>query len=250
MLVTVEGIVIGRRSIGETGCFIDVLTDEYGVIEAVAHGVKKLTSKNAGSTALFSYSRFCFSKSGVKYTLNSAEPKFSFHGISSDIEYLSLAAYFADVLKDTVASEQECAGILRFAAVTMYELDKKRKPPELIKSVFELHISAMLGFSPDLRACRSCACYEHEKMYFDAASSCIICGNCVQDHAAPAGMTELSPEMLYAMRYIVFSPVDRIYKLDIGNDVQRKLSKFTEDYLLHQLDREFRSLDYYKSIKL
>ena len=46
MLVTVEGIVIGRRSIGEDSCFIDVLTDEYGVIEATAHGVKKITSKN------------------------------------------------------------------------------------------------------------------------------------------------------------------------------------------------------------
>ena len=37
MLVTVDGIVIGRRSIGENSCFIDVLTDEYGVIEATAH---------------------------------------------------------------------------------------------------------------------------------------------------------------------------------------------------------------------
>ncbi len=250
MLVTVDGIVIGRRSIGETGCFIDVLTDEYGVIEAVAHGVKKLTSKNAGSAALFSYSRFCFSKNGVKYTLNSAEPKFSFHGISSDIEYLSLAAYFADVLKDTVASEQENAGMLRFAAVTMYELDKKRRSLDLIKSVFELHISAMLGFSPDLRACRVCACYEHEKMYFDAVNSCIVCGDCVQEYNAPAGLTELSPELLYAMRYIVFSPVDKIYKLDVNADVQRKLSLLTEEYLLHQLDREFRSLDYFKTIKL
>lgn len=250
MLVTVDGIVIGRRSIGETGCFIDVLTDEYGVIEAVAHGVKKLTSKNAGSAALFSYSRFCFSKSGVKYTLNSAEPKFSFHGISSDIEYLSLAAYFADVLKDTVGAEQENSGILRFMAVTLFELDKKRRPPELIKSVFELHAAALLGFSPDLRACRVCACYEHEKMYFDEESSCIVCGDCIDGYHNPGELTELSPEMLYAMRYIVYSPTDRIYKLEADADIRYKLSEFTERYLLRQLDREFRSLDYYKQIKL
>ncbi len=141
MLVTVDGIVIGRRAIGETSCFIDVLTDEYGVIEATAHGVKKLTSKNAGSTALFSYAKFCFNKTGVRYTLNSAEPIYSFHGISSDIEALSLAAYFAEVIKDTSASEQEAKGMLRFMAVTLYELDKKRIPLDLIKSVFELHIA-------------------------------------------------------------------------------------------------------------
>ena len=46
MLITVEGIVIGRRTIGENNCFLDVLTDEFGVIEATAHGIRKITSKN------------------------------------------------------------------------------------------------------------------------------------------------------------------------------------------------------------
>ncbi|MBP5605600.1 MAG: DNA repair protein RecO, partial [Ruminiclostridium sp.] len=200
MLVTVEGIVIGRRSIGENGCFIDVLTDEFGVIEASAHGVKKLTSKNAGSTQLFSYAKFCFAKTGVRYTLNSAEPIFSFHGISSEIDHLSLAAYFADVIKDSSASEQEAKGFLRFMAITLYELDKMRIPPELIKSVFELHISAMLGFSPDLRACRSCACYEHKEMYFDQENACIVCGDCAGSYNEHReALVRISPSLLYAM---------------------------------------------------
>ncbi len=251
MLVTVEGIVIGRRPIGETSCFIDVLTDEYGVIEATAHGVKKLTSKNAGSTSLFSYAKFCFNKSGVRYTLNSAEPKYSFHGISSDIEALSLAAYFAEVIKDTSASEQEAKGFLRFMAVTLYELDKKRIPLELIKAVFELHLSVLLGFSPDLRACRNCARYEHERMFFDFEDECIICGDCIGEYRRPgAEITEITPQLLYSMRFIVFSPVDRIYKLEIKSDDIRQLSALTEKYLLRQLDRSFRTLDYYNSVKL
>lgn len=251
MLVTVDGIVIGRRSIGEASCFIDVLTDEYGVIEATAHGVKKLTSKNAGATALFSYAKFCFNKSGVRYTLNSAEPKFSFHGISTDIEYLSLASYFSEVVKDTVASEQEASGMLRFMAVTLYELDKKRIGLELIKTVFELHICAMLGFAPDLRACAVCACYEHEKMFFDMKESCIVCGDCIDDYRKyDSELHELSPSLLYAIRYIVYSAVERIYKLNANTDDIRRLSALSEQYLLKQLDRNFKSLDYYKSIKL
>ena len=251
MLVTVDGIVIGRRSIGEASCFIDVLTDEYGVIEATAHGVKKLTSKNAGATALFSYAKFCFSKSGVRYTLNSAEPKFSFHGISTDLEYLSLASYFSEILKDTVASEQESEGMVRFMAVTLFELDKKRIRLELIKSVFELHVCAMLGFSPDLRACTVCMCYEHDKMYFDMKESCIVCGDCADDYRKyDSELYELTRSLLYDMRYIVYSPVDKIYKLKINGDDLYRLSAVTEQYILKQLDRNFRSLDYYKTIKL
>ena len=250
MLVTVEGIVIGRRSIGETSCFIDVLTDEYGVIEATAHGVKKITSRNAGSTVLFSYAKFCFAKTGVRYTLNSAEPKYSFHGISEDIESLSLAVYFADVIKDTSASEQEAKGFLRFMAITLYELDRKRASLELIKSVFELHICTMLGFAPDLRACRICMRYEHERMFFDYDESCIVCGECSEEYShSSSGLTPLTPALLYAMRHMVFSPVDKIYKIEIGAEDLRILSGITEKYLLKQLDRGFRSLDYYYSVK-
>ena len=251
MLVTVEGIVIGRRSIGEASCFIDVLTDEYGVIEVVAHGVKKLTSKNASSANLFSYSKFCFSKTGLRYTLNSAEPKYSFHGVSSDLEYLSLAAYFAEVIKYSSASEQEAKGSLRFMAITLYELDKKRCSLELIKAVFELYAAVLLGFAPDLRACCVCAKYEHEIMYFDYDDACIICGNCIEGYEFHEhDIFAITPGLLYAMRYIIYSPVDRIYKADISPETLRVLSGITEKYLLKQLDRNFKSLDYYKSVKL
>ncbi len=248
-LITVEGIVIGRRSIGENSCFIDVLTDEFGVIEATAHGVKKLTSRNAGATTLFSYSKFCFAKTGVRYSLNSAEPKYSFHGISSDIEYLSLAVYFADVIKDTSPPEQEAKGFLRFMAITFYELDKKRLPLELIKSVFELHVASMLGFSPDLRACSICAKYEHEKMYFDIGNSCLVCGDCAEKYEQFVDEPVLlTPSLLYSMRHIVFSPVDKIYKINVSAEDSGVLSFLTEKYLLNQLDRGFRSLDYYYSV--
>lgn len=251
MLVTVEGIVIGRRSIGETSCFIDVLTDEYGVIEAVAHGVKKLTSKNAGAANLFSYSKFCFSKTGLRYTLNSAEPKYSFHGISGDLEYLALAAYFAEVIKYSSAAEQEANGFLRFMAITLYELDKKRYSLDFIKAVFELYISVLLGFSPDLRACTVCANYEHEKMFFDYDEACIICGDCIDSYDMPGNdIFPLSQEVLYAMRYIVYSPADKIYKLTLNEQDLKVLSGITEKFLLKQLDRSFKSLDYYRSVKL
>lgn len=251
MLVTVEGIVIGSRVIGDNNCFIDILTDEYGIIEATAHGVKKLTSKNAGACSLFSYSKFCLAKKNGRYTLNSSEPKFSFYGISSDIEYLALAAYFSEVMKYTVSPEQEASGFRRFMAVTLFELDKKRIPIELIKAVFELRIASMLGFTPDLRACHECICYESEQMYFDFRSCCIFCGDCSSESTEiSADIAELSGDMLYMMRYIVFSELDRIYRrypegLNIG-----ALSEITEKYLLNSLDRGFRSLDYYKSVKL
>ncbi len=248
MLVTVEGIIIGKRAIGENNCFIDILTDEYGVIEATAHGIRKINSKNAGACGLFSYSKFCLAKTGVRYTLNSAEPKYSFHGISSDIEALSLAAYFGEILKSTTAPEQEATGLLRLMAISLYEIEKQRISLSQIKSVFELRVASMLGFSPDLRACRNCICYEHDMMFFDFRSSTIICNDCVERNEYD--YIELSPSLLYALRFIIYSPVEKIYHFTLKNSILINLISFSEKYLLHHLDREYKSLDYYKSIKI
>lgn len=248
MLVTVDGIVIGRRTIGDNNCFIDVLTDEYGVIEATAHGIRKLTSKNAGACGLFSYSRFCFAKTCVKYTLNSAEPKYSFHRLSSDIEALSLAVYFADVIKDTSAAEQETAGLVRFMSMSLYEIEKRRLPLSQVKAVFELRLAAILGFEPDLRACRSCVCYEHEVMYLDYANSTIICGDCAQNEAGE--YDALTPSVLYAMRFIIYSPLEKIYRFSLPAISLAELSAVCEKYILYRLERSFRSLDYYKTIAI
>ena len=250
MLVTVEGIVLGKRSVGESNCFLDILTDEYGVIEVTAHGVKKLTNRNAGISSLFSYCVFCLSRSGTRYTLNSGEPKYSFHGISSDMESFSLAAYFSEVLKDAAASEQSAEGLLRFTAVTLYELEKKRIDRELIKAVFELHLCSVLGFMPDLRACSVCGRYEHDVMYFDMDNSCIICGGCAGEGRAEEGLVPVSRDVLDKMRYIAYTDTDRVYKLSADSAVISRLSAVTELYLLKTFDRGFRSLDYYKNIKL
>lgn len=248
MLVTVEGIIIGKRTIGENNCFIDVLTDEFGVIEATAHGINKITSKNAGACGLFAYSKFCFSKSGLRYTLNSAEPKYSFHGISSDLEALSLAAYFSEIIKATATPEQESEGFLRLLAISLFEIEKQRIPLSQIKAVFEFRLTSMLGFSPDLRACRSCIKYEHDKMFFNNTHGFIICEECLNE--LNENYTELSPTLLYAMRYIIYSDVEKIYHFNMKNNYMVKLSELSEKYLLYHLDRSFKSLDYYNSIKL
>lgn len=251
MLVTVDGIVIGKRTIGENHCFLDVLTDEYGVIETTAHGIRKITSRNAGACGLFSYARFCFSKSGVKYTLNSAEPKHSFHGISSDLEALSLAVYFSEVLKDTAASEQAERGLLRFLAVSLYEAEKRRIPLLQVKAVFELRLAGLLGFSPDLRVCRDCMRYEHEEMYFGLHDGLLLCGDCAgEGRRFSEDFFCLPPSLLHAMRFIVYSPLEKIYRFTASRETLGRLSELCERYLLYHLGRGFKSLDYYHSVRI
>lgn len=250
MLVTVEGIVIGRRDIGENNCFIDVLTNQFGVIEATAHGIKKTNSSNISSAGLFSYSKFCLNKHNLKYTLNSAQPKHSFFGLSSDITRFSLAAYLADIIKYTSTSEQNGEEILRFFAITLFELEKENADCEIIKAVFELRIASMLGFLPDLRACRGCGEYLKDTMFFSFDNSSLLCGDCEKtERKIGENLTEISHDLLHTLRYVVYSPVEKLYKFTLKGKTRKDFSDFSERYLLMQLDRGFKTLDYYKNIK-
>lgn len=250
MLVNVEGVVLGKRDIGESNCFLDILTNEYGVIEVAAHGIKKAGNKNSSACDLFSYSKFCLNKSNLHYTLNSSEPKFSFFGLSSNLKKFSLAVYFADIIKFTSAPEQEEENILRFFAITLFQLEKENSDCLIIKSTFELKIAAMLGFMPDLKACRECGNYLGGKMFFSFENSNLICSECKQKtEDTNEKLLELSNSMLEAMRFVVFSPIEKVYFFTLKGRERKTFSDFSEKYILAQLNRGFKTLDYYKNIE-
>lgn len=247
MLVTVEGIVLGKRDIGENNCFLDILTNEYGVIEVMAHGIRKANSKNAASSGLFSYSTFCLNKSNLRYTLNSTEPKFSFYGLSANLQKFSLAVYFADIIKYTSTAEQSGDDFLRFFAITLFELEKENSDHALIKAVFELRAASMLGFMPDLRACRSCGEYIKEKMFFSSDENDLICGDCAELSVnSTENIMELSDVLLHTLRFTIYTPIEKVYGFKLNGSVREQFSAFTEEYLLKHLGRTFKTLDYYK----
>ena len=247
MLVTVEGIVVGKRDIGENNCFLDILTSEYGVIEAVAHGIRKQGSKNASATGLFSYSTFCLNKNNLRYSINSTQPKYNFFGLSADLKKFSLAVYLADIVKYTSATEQHEGDILRFFAITLYEIERENADCTVIKSVFELRIMSMLGFMPDLRACRCCNEYEREKMFFSVEDNNLFCVECEEKtRGANEEAIELSPVLLHTMRYAVFTNLEKVYGFTLSGITKTQFSEFAEQYLLRQLGRSFKTLDYYK----
>lgn len=247
MLVTYDGIVISRRTVGESGVFIDILTDEQGIIEAAAHGANKINSDLLSSCSLFSYSTFCLSKSKLRYTVNSAKPKFSFHQLGGDIEKLALTSYFAQAVRFCTPSEQPQDSIVRFFAIALYEIMNGRSPAS-VKAAFELRYSAELGFAPNLVACDNCGEYDCERgMYFLPKSAKLICADCFnKDYEGEH--ERLFPETLFAMRNIVFSPLEKCFKFSIPKNAEIQLGSVCEKYFLGSVEKSFPALNYYKGI--
>ena len=256
MLFTYDGIVVGRRDIGESNCFLDILTDEQGIIEATAHGVKKINSSLMGSCGLFSYATFCLNKTKLRYTVNSAKPKRSFHELGSDIEKLALGSYFAQAVKFCTPQEQAQGGaynsdsLVRFFAIALYEAETAQDAARLecVRSAFELRYSCMLGYMPDLRGCCNCGCGEHSEMFFLPDSGELICGDCF-DREYQGRYFVLTPEVLGAMQNIVFARLGQAFRFSVSPAGAKLLERVTENYFLARTERTFTALDYYKGIR-
>lgn len=272
MLFTYDGIVVGRREIGDNSYFLDILTDEQGIVEATAHGAKKLNSSIQSSSELFAYATFCLNKTNLRYSVNSARPKFSFHEVGKDIVKLALASYFAQVIRSCTPQEQEQhESIVRFLAIALYEirsavehiptairqaLPETAAPTgngrtlETVRAAFELRFACMMGYRPDLRACANCGCYEpseNKSMFFLPDRGELFCEDCF-DGEYGGESEKLLPDTLSAMRNIVYAPTERCFKFTLNTTAQAQLSFVSERYLLRRTEHGFNALSYYKSL--
>ena len=81
----------------------------------------------------------------------------------------------------------------------------------------------------------------------DVVQGVLRCGTCgVKESALSMPLCQGS---LAALRHIVYGDPKRIYAFTLGGDALRRLSAAAEAFAAAQLERGFRSLDFYKSLQ-
>ena len=246
-MIISEGIVLKERPVGEQDKFIDILTKESGVLEVSVKGGRKLNGKRGSSTQLFAYSRFCFDQRGEKLSLNSAEPIHIFYGLRSSLPRLSLAAYFADVLRFCINPEAQSADVLRLFLNTLHFLENGKRSEEQLKAIFELRLMSEIGYMPDIIMCRGCGAFEPEELYFCVNDGGFYCSDCFS-YRDESNYYKIKLPVLDAVRHIVLTDFDRLYNFRISDNSLSVLSQLSEAYLQAHLERSFKTLDFYKSL--
>lgn len=250
MLLTTMGVVIGERVYGENDKFIDVFTKDYGIIEVTVKGGRKLNSKNASATALFSYSKFCVNKRGERYYLNSSEIENTFYDLRLDVKKLALASYFAELLKYTVLSydsDKSYEIILKLFLNTLYYLEKDTHKILLLKSVFEFRLLSEIGLIPNLIGCCLCNAYSDHKMHFDILEGKLYCDNCFSGTDG-YNTISLDESTLSALRHISLSDMNILFNIKVSDRLLSELNKITDRYTLAHINRNFKTLEYFKKI--
>ena len=252
----VKGLVIRTTDIKESDRILNIFTEEFGLISALATGARTLKSRKMSSTMQYCYSKFTVYKKGEYYRIKESELVESFYGIRDSIESLALAGYICEVLSDVTVAEAE-RDLLRLSLNSLYAISEKKYPLPKIKAAFEIRAAAILGFMPDVTSCRECG--EREgSFYFDIMGGSLTCYECnerrAKAHAMPENPHEssiiclLTETARVALAYCIYSPLERIFSFNIPDGDMELFAKASESYLVNQLERSYKTLEFYNDL--
>ncbi len=246
MRTNTDGLILKEQNIGEKDKLVTVLTRRNGLVRAFVRGAKSFKNRKNSATGMFCYSKLSLYKNKDSYIIDEAEPLETFFGLREDLEKISLAQYFSEIAISLVQEEEPAEEYLRLILNSLHFLSKGTLPVEQIKAITELRIMCIAGFMPNLIACERCGEYETNTMYFDVGDGLLYCENCISSTA----LFQLDIGLVKALRHIAFSDFEKIYSFKMEDNALSDLSYITEKYLLSKLQKGFKTLDFYNSVKV
>ncbi|MBR6207715.1 MAG: DNA repair protein RecO [Oscillospiraceae bacterium] len=247
MYKTLHGLVLREVKYKESSKILTILTEEEGKITAEAKGVLRKGSKCAASAQVPVWSELTFSEYKGRHTLTEGSVLEDFAALRADFSDLSLAYYFAELLETTAVEGTADPALLHLGLNALFALSRKLYPPEHIKAVFELRLMSLSGFAPALDRCSVCGEPNPEAPWFSLRGGTIRCGRCPRQEEGRS--LPLCQASLAAMRHVCHASPKRIFSFTLDGPSSRRFSKACQEFAAVQLDREFRTLDFWQKLQ-
>ena len=243
MYKTFQGIVLKRTPFSDNSAYITALT-EKGLEKFSAKGILSPKNKNAAAAKLFSLSEFIVSSKGESETLSSASLLKPLIRQGVDFEDLSLANYVATLAHDTAFSEEDSPAIYKLLGTSLLEINKKQVKRNIIKAVFELRLSALLGFFPELDSCSRCK-KDFDGGIFLPLEGVLLCEKCAV-FSEKTGIT-ISKSLKDGIISMLSLSDKNAFGIRFSNEkAENAFSNLAEDFSLNHLDCATSALNFYK----
>ena len=239
------GLVLRETETKESDKILTVLTPELGRSSVMAKGARSRRSKYTAACQLLAYDEMTLRRKGEWYYLAEASTIELFDGVRQDIEKLALAAYFAELTEAVCQDDaMAAADMLPLLLNALFALGMLEKPNRLVKTAFVWRLLAEAGFAPLADGCAVCGRESPEAPMLDVMQGVLRCGACRTGGGLSLPLTEGAVQ---ALRYILYCPPKKLYSFSLDENGLRMLDRAGEAFCAVQLERGFRTLDYYKA---
>jgi DNA repair protein RecO (recombination protein O) len=234
-----EGIIFKKENLGESDQLFKVFTNDFGKIEILGKGIRKISSKLRSQIDIFYLSEIEFVQGKIHKRLTDALLIEKFKNLRKSLKRLSIAYKISEVLEGLIKGEEKDERIWNLILETFKNLDDPNlqfKICNLQFYYFFWNLVSILGEKPELYFC--CICQRKlkpGKVYFSEKEGGTICPICFQ--RTKEGR-EISQNSVKILRIILEKDFDFLKKLKIREKELEELSKISNSYFRFLTENE------------
>lgn len=152
------GINLKSMPMGESDRLLTILTPEFGLIRAVAPGVRKQRSHLGGRSELFVVNELLIAKGRSLDKITQAETLQSYSGLSRNLGKLASSQYLAELVLTQALSEQpqeELFSLLNEHLTRLEQLPNNTDSTTIVAHLAHgiFHLLALAGIAPQVQIC-------------------------------------------------------------------------------------------------
>jgi DNA repair protein RecO (recombination protein O) len=240
-------IVLRQRKLGETDKIITLYTAEYGKVEAVAKGVRRVKSRLAGNVEPLTHGAFLLARGRNLDIITQIQSIESFQPLHDDLGRLSHALYAAELLDRATEEREENFALYRLLLDTLRRLTT-RDDLERTLRYYEMAVLGQLGYKPEVQRCVVCGAEPErgEVVRWAANLGGGVCSNCKPQNTV---LSALSPATLTALRVLQREDFQELVDLELDHDTAVALEHILRDAIHYALDQDVRSAAFLDEVR-
>lgn len=139
-----EGIVLKRKNFGEADKLLTIYTKHYGKIRVIGKGIRKTTSRKAGSLELFNHSRLFLAKGRNLDIITETATINAYRGWRKNLTKVGVAYYFCELVDKLTPDGQPNRTVFELLKDYLGKISDADLPA--LSRSFEEHLLDELGF--------------------------------------------------------------------------------------------------------
>jgi DNA repair protein RecO (recombination protein O) len=240
----INGVVIKTKEFKENDKLVWLYTDNLGKITTIAKGAKKSKSRLFSLTLPLCYGEYVLFKGKNLYNLQEGKIINSLQGLLENLDKLTYSSYLCELIDICVEEGEVNKSLFKDFITCLYLLNTDALNYEILLRSFELKILKATGYGLDLENCVVCNKKILVSSYISLSQYGGICENCEKQHGI-----YISKPAYNSIKFLIKTPMDKLYRININDDVKREINKVTSYIISSNYSRKPKSLEMLNYIK-
>lgn len=248
MLVKTQGIVLRNMKYKESDGILTVFTRKLGKVSVMARGSRSAKSKHLAGAQPLCYSDFLFYKGKSMYTLNNADPINNHYKLREDLDSLSAASFFIELVDTVTIEGQSNNRLFNLFEESLGALERREGELSLHILRFLLQFLKYSGYEPYLKSCNQCGSGKSSRWVLNMEEGGLLCESCQRPN--PGLEKPLSVKGIRLANFLMSIDIEDLEELQVHPKLIVELESVLKQYMMIHLDKtSFKSLDFQSKMR-